>query len=111
MAHDGPDLLPHLGPVAVDGAVGAGGFLRPEGAFVESFYGVGKKPRAIGAQFALCAVAIPAEDPDHGLQGFALPLDSAVVFRHGDNIMRPAPDGKHFPRSGPAATGWNGLLP
>jgi hypothetical protein len=104
MAHDGTDLFPHVGPVAVDGAVGAGGLFRPEGAFVETLYGVGEKYRAIAADFVFCEVAVPAEDPDHGLQGFALPLDSAVFFRHGDNIMRPVPDGKRFSVSGPAAT-------
>ena len=104
MTHDDPDLLPHVGPVAVHGAVGAGGLLRPEGAFVETLYGIGEKTLAIVADFPFCAVAIPAEDPDHGLQGFALPLDSGVGFCHGDNIRRPAPDGKPFSRSGPAAT-------
>jgi hypothetical protein len=49
MAHDLPDLLPHVGPVAVDVTVGAGGLIRAEGAFVETFHGVGKKPLAIGA--------------------------------------------------------------
>jgi len=100
MAHDDPDSLPHVGPVAVDGAVGAGGLLRAEGALIETLDGVSEKPRAIAAESPFCAVAIPAEDPDHGLQGFALPLDSGVSFRHGDNIRRPAPDGKLFPDQG-----------
>ena len=91
MAHDGPDLLPHVGPVAVHGAVRAGGLLRPEGALVETLYGTGKKSRAIVADFPFCAVALPAEDPDHGLQGFALPLDSGVGFCHGDNIHDQSP--------------------
>ena len=104
MAHDGPDLLPLVGPVAVHGAVGAGGLFLAEGALVETLYGVGEKTLAIAAEFPFCAVAFPAEDPDHGLQGFALPLDSGVGFRHGDNIRRPAPDGKPFSSSGPAAT-------
>jgi hypothetical protein len=51
-------------------------------------------------------VALPAENPDHGLQGFALPLDFGVGFYHGDNIRRPAPDGKPFSASGPAAQGY-----
>ena len=86
MAHDGTDLLPHVGPVAVDGAVGAGGLFRPEGAFVGTPCGVSEKPRTIAADFVFCAVEVPAEDPDHGLKGFAFPLDSGVGFRHGDNI-------------------------
>ena len=86
MAHDGTDLFPHVGPVAMDGAVGAGGLFRPEGTFVETLYGVGEKPLAIAADFPFCSVAVPAEDPDHGREGFALPLDSGVCFCHKDNI-------------------------
>ena len=86
MAHDGTDLFPHVGPVAVDGAVGAGGLLRPEGAFFETLCCVGEKPLTVVAEFPFCSMAFPAEDPDHGLQGFALPLDSGVGFCHGDNI-------------------------
>jgi hypothetical protein len=67
----------------MDGAVGAGGLLRPEGASVEMLCGVSEKTRTIAADFIFCAVAVPAEDPDHGLKGFAFPLDSGVGFCHG----------------------------
>jgi hypothetical protein len=39
-------------------------------------------------------VTIPAEEPDHGVDGLSLPFDPGVGLRHEVNIMRPAPDGK-----------------
>jgi len=96
VAHDGPDPLPHVGPVAVDGAVGASRLLRPEGTLVEALQGVGEKPFAILAESIRCAVAVPTEDPDHRLQGLSFPPDSGAGLSHEDSIMRPAADGKGF---------------
>lgn len=97
MAHDLPDPIAHPGPVAVDGASGAGGFFAAERTFLETPCGIGVKLRAIAAEAPGRAVAIPAEDPDHGLQGLAFPPDSGAGLSHVCIIVRPAPDGKGFP--------------
>ena len=50
IAHDATHRFPHVGLVAVDGAPGAGGFFRPEGAAVDAAQGIGEKPPAVGAR-------------------------------------------------------------
>jgi hypothetical protein len=95
--HDRPNPLPHFGPVAMNGAVGAGGLAFPKRAFLESFLGISLQIPANGAEFSATAVAVSAVHPDHGLDGFSFPGDPGVGFCHVDNIMRPAPDEKEFP--------------
>jgi len=66
-AHHRPDFFPHDGAEAVDGASRTGRFALLKGALRKAFGAVGQKLKAGGAEIRLCAVEIPAVEPDHGL--------------------------------------------
>jgi len=100
VAHGGADLLPHVRVVAMDGAVGAGGLPFTERTFDQPPAGIAQKLSAAETNFASHAVMPPAVKPDHRLDGPVFPCDPGVGFCHGDNIRRPAPDGKGFPDRG-----------
>jgi hypothetical protein len=70
----------------MDGAIGAGGLLITEGTLVQPPAGIGQELAALAAQLVPPAVAIPAEDPNHGFQGFTLPFDPGADFLHGGTI-------------------------
>ncbi len=82
VAHDLPDPLPHVGTVAVDGAVGTGGLIIAVGAFVESPSGIVCKLAAFGAKTRLSPMMIAAENPDHGLDGLALSGEPGMGVCH-----------------------------
>jgi len=72
-AHDLTDLCSHIRLVAVDGAVGANGFVRTEGTFLDSFYGIISQIfTPVTDPFA--AMAIFAVEFDHEANGFGFPV-------------------------------------
>jgi len=73
--------------------MGAGRFVLAVGARLQALPGVSQELFA-GRAKVPAAVAVSAEEANHGLDGFSLPFDPGVALRHGFNIVRPAPDGK-----------------
>jgi hypothetical protein len=74
-AHHLAHLLARLGPVAVDRAVGAGGFFGPVGTAVEPLIGVIEELVALRAQ-SVRAVVVAAVELDHGAHRSPFALQS-----------------------------------
>ena len=69
VAHHFPDFFAVCVCVAVHRAFAAGSFVFLERAMVQAAVGVGKKFLAILAEYALSLVSIPAETPNHYVDG------------------------------------------
>jgi hypothetical protein len=79
--HDDPDFFPHVGPVTVNRAPGAGRLVLLERAEIEALVRVLQEGRALTAQLpAGHAVVSAAVDADHGGDGTPLPLHSTLLF-------------------------------
>jgi hypothetical protein len=79
--HDDPDFFPHIGPVTVNRAPGAGRLVFLERAKIESLVRILQEGRALTAQPPAGHAVVPAAvDADHGGDGSTLPFHSALLF-------------------------------
>jgi len=76
--HNLPDLLPHLGLIAVDRTVAAGCLVFLERAVLQPESCVFSKFTAFATEFFFCVVLIPAEDSDHAFNGFPLSFHAGM---------------------------------
>ena len=73
VTHHGLDLLPALAAVAVNRALGAGGFFRAEMAAIQPLIHVAREILAFRALSRCGLVMITAIDPDHGANSLPFP--------------------------------------
>gem|GEM_PF-2160811 len=87
VAHDGADTFPHGGFVAMNRAVGAGGFVRAEAASVGARDGVIEQLRAFRAEGTGGCVMSAAVHPDHRADCAFFAVETAERSRHGTGVI------------------------
>lgn len=94
-AHDAADALFHLGPVAVDGAAAARGFVGAEAAAVEARAGIVEQLGTAGAELA---VALPAAavEPYHLFGNGLFLFDALGLFHLGVRVCFAGPGPRNF---------------
>jgi hypothetical protein len=81
-AHHRLDFFPHDRAEAMDGTSGTDRFALLKGALSEASGAVSQKLEAGGTEIRLCAVKIPAVEPNHGLNGPGFPFYPGGFCRH-----------------------------
>ena len=84
-AHHRPDLLSHVGLVAMDGAPGARRFALLEGALLQALPGIAGQRLTFAAQAIAGSVSFAAVEAYHGLDGSAFTDYSRMSVCHDAN--------------------------
>jgi hypothetical protein len=88
VAHDGPDALSHLWPVAVDGALGARCLAFLKRALPEALPGIVLECLTLLAQAVPNAMLLMAVDPDHGFDGGSFPGYPWMAVAHNPHTCQ-----------------------